>query len=374
MSKLVFRLIALLLLTALAHIPAYTSDCWEYSKIIKKEFPISARGAVSLSNKFGKIEVQAWDGQRVKIESIILVRASGEAAAQRVFNRINVLINNGPESVNAETIIAPQKRDWWDWGVEEEEDFSISYKVFMPPGAKLIARNKYGDLFVSGIKGRAELSVRYGHLSVEGLFSDSEITLEYGSGMIEKAGRLNVNLERARLIVEDVRLLTMNSRYSVVQMNRVAESITTTKYDTYDVDEAGRFANTGEFDQIYIKSALEVSVDSRLTQLNVGKVADKLRLHIDSSGVRVIAVGRNFKEVDLAGKFTDFQIGIEEGAAYQMNAVADYAGIRYPRNFRVLVEKEHGANHEVQGQAGEGRAPRVLRARLSYGALRVGEE
>ncbi len=373
MNSAAFRFFGILFLAALAGNQGKASECWEYSKVIKKEFSISARGMVSLSNKYGNIEVKAWNREAVKIETVILVRASGEAAAQRVFSRIEPVFKNGPDYVEAETRIGPQKKEWWAWK-QEEDDFSISYKVFMPPGARLAASNKYGDLYVSGISGRAELAVRYGHLSAEGLRSESEAVLEYGTGMIQHAGRLKARLERARLIIEDAGRVEVESRYSIVQMNKVGEAVTLTKYDTYEVEDAGRFANKGEFDQIYIRSAREVSVESRLTQLSVGSVSENLRLRIDSSGVQVNSVGRHFKAVDLAGKFTDFQIGIEQGAAYQVNAVADFAGIRYPGNLRVIYEKEQGANHELQGQAGEGEAPRRLRARLSYGALRIGEE
>ncbi|MCB0568222.1 MAG: hypothetical protein KDC66_00585 [Phaeodactylibacter sp.] len=373
MNKLVFRFATLLLFVALSGNQGKASDCWEYSKIIKKEFPISGNGRVSISNKYGNIEVHGWNQHRVKIESTILVRASGEDAAQRVFSRIEAVFSSGPDFVDAETRIGPQKKEWWSWG-QEEDDFSVSYRVYMPSGARLMANNKYGDMYVSGIVGRTELAVRYGHLSAEGLSAEGQATIEYGTGMIQNAGRLKARLERARLIVEDVAHLDVDSRYSIVQMNKVGEARTLTKYDTYDVDEAGRFVNNGEFDKIFIRLARDVSVDSRLTQLNVGKVTENLYLRVDSSGVQVASIGRYFKAVDLSGKFTDFHIGIEQGASYQMNAVADYAGIRYPSNLRVTYEKEQGDNHEVKGQAGDGKAPRSLRARLSYGALRIGED
>ncbi len=374
MSKPVFRRYGFVLLLGCL-LPQFllAGTYQEYSKVIKKEFPISREGAVALNNKYGNVKVEGWSQQRVKLEVNIVVRAEGEASAQRAFGRIRIDFSESRDYVSAETQIAPQKKEWWFWG-EKEADYSISYKAYLPYDCKLIVENKHGNVHIGNRAGPTTLKVRYGNLQADHLKMDADVLLEHGMGVIESAGRLKVDLQQARLRIEEARFVEANSRYSRIWIERAGEVLSHSRYDTYDLEEVGRFVNTGEFDNIEIELAEEVAVNSTLTELYIEKVNKSLQLQVDSSGVKVSSIGRYFNTVDITGNFTDFRLGIEPGTAYQMDAVADFAGIRYPRNLHITYEREAGTNHEVRGHAGSGKAPRILRARVNYGALRVAQD
>lgn len=362
----------MLLLWGLVAHPLQAGNCQEYTKMIKKEFSISKEGAVALNNKYGSVKVEGWSQQRVKLEANIVVRASGESDAQRVFDRIKIEFNESRDYVSAETQVGRQKKEWWFWG-EEEADYSISYKAFVPYSCKLIVENKHGDVHIGSMAGPVDLKVRYGNLRVDQLKMDANILLEHGMGLVEKAGRLKASLQQARLRVEEARLVEINSRYSRIWIEQAGEVISNSRYDTYEVEKVGRFVNTGGFDNIEIELAEEVAVNSTLTELYVERVNKSLQLQVDSSGVKVASIGRYFNTVDISGSFTDFRLGIEEGASFRMDAVADFAGIRYPRALNITYEREAGANHEVRGHVGTSKASRILRARVNYGALRVAQ-
>ncbi len=373
MRKSAFNGVLLVLIWSAFAQPLQAGACQEYSKVIKKDFDISKEGTFSLNNKYGSIKVEGWGEQRARVEASIVVRASSESNAQRVFDRIKVEFSESRDYASAETQVAPQKKEWWFWG-EEEADYSISYKAYVPYSCKLMVQNRHGDVDIENMAGQAELIVRYGNLKADYLKSGSELVLEHGMGTIEKAGRLKVSLQQGRLRVEDARLVDIDSRYSQVWIERAEEVLSRSKYDTYGLQNVGRFVNKGEFDHIEIESANEISVTSTLTKLSVGRVNKSLHLQVDSSGVKIASIGRNFQNVDISGSFTDFRLGIESGTTYQMDAVADFAGIRYPRSLNVTYEREAGTNHEVRGHVGANKPPRLLRARVSYGALQVGQD
>ena len=366
------RIMVMMLCGVLAQ-PLVAGTCQEYSKVIKKEFAISQDGTVALSNKYGIVKVEGWSQQRAKLEVKIIVRASGESSAQRVFDRIKVAFTESRDYVSAETQVAQQKKEWWFWG-EEDADYSIAYQAFVPYGCKLLVDNKHGDVTVSNMAGPVQLKVRYGNLHADQFKMDADIQLEHGMGIIGKAGRLKVYLQQARLRVEEARFVEIDSRYSRVWIEKAEEVLSRSKYDTYELEEVGRFVNTGEFDNIELEIAEEVSVSSTLTELYIEKVNKSLQLQVDSSGVKVASIGRYFNRVDITGSFTDFRLGIEQGAAYQMDAIADFAGIRYPHALNITYEKEAGTNHEVRGHVGKVNAPRMIRARVNYGALRVAQD
>ena len=363
----------MLLFWSLLAQPLLAGVCQEYSKVIKKEFAVSKEGTLALSNKYGGVKVEGWNQQRIKLEVNIIVRASGEPSAQRVFDRIKIAFSESRDYASAETEVLPQKKEWWFWG-EEEADYSISYIAYMPFDCKLVVENRHGDVDIGDIASPVSLKVRYGNLRIGQLKMDAEILLEHGMGIIEQAGRLKASLQQARLRVEDARLVDIDSRYSRIWIERAEEVISRSKYDTYELEQVGRFVNTGEFDNIEIETAEEVDVSSTLTELYIEKVNKSLQLQVDSSSVKVISIGRNFNAVNITGSFTDFRLGVEQGASYQIDAIADFAGIRYPRSLNITYEREAGVNHEVRGHVGPGKATRIIRARVNYGALRVAQE
>lgn len=87
-------------------------DVQEFTKTVKKEFPINATGTVDLSNKYGKVDVHTWERDRVKIDVTIVVDARSESTAQEVFNRIQIDFSNDDSFVKAETSIETNK-SWW---------------------------------------------------------------------------------------------------------------------------------------------------------------------------------------------------------------------------------------------------------------------
>ncbi|MCB0547765.1 MAG: hypothetical protein KDD19_09255 [Phaeodactylibacter sp.] len=363
---------AVLLLWGLLAQPLFAGTCEEYSKVIKKEFALSKDGTLALNNKYGGVKVIGWDEPRARLEIRIVVRASEESSAQRVFDRIKIAFNESRDYVSAETEVAQQKREWWFWG-EEEADYSISYKAYVPQHCKLIVENRHGDVNIDDMTGPVALKVRYGNFRASQFEMDADVLLEHGMGVIESANRLKASLQQARLRVEDARLVEIDSRYSRIWIENAEEVLSRSRYDTYDLETVGRFLNTGEFDNIEIQKAEEVDVTSTLTELYIERVNKSLQLNVDSSGVKVEAIGRYFNRVDITGNFTDFRLGIEPGTSFQMDAIADFAGIRYPRTMNITYERDAGTNHEVRGHVGPSKVARTIRARVNYGALRVAQ-
>ena len=343
----------------------------EYSKTIKKEFGITADGTTGLFNKYGRVDVHTWEKNRVKVDVTILVRAESESRAQEVFDRIQIDISNGSDFVRAETIIEPQRKNsWWNWG-DTKSDFTIDYDVYIPTTNNLELSNKYGDSFIDEINGNVTLNVKYGNFKAENLARSSSIDLAYGNGTILRANSADVEVSYGRLHSEEVKDLDMTSKYSKINIENANTVRTTSKYDTYNIGEVVTFRNTGKYDNIDIDNVQDVVISSKYTEVYAGEVTNSLELDMQYGGTTIDRVKRGFSEIRLVGSYTDFKINVEDGAHYRMEAVANYAGIRYPERLKVTYEKEKGTYHEVEGYHGERNARSFIKARLDYGGLKV---
>ena len=156
-------------------------EAQEFTKTIKKEFPISQTGTVDLTNKYGKVEVHTWDRNRVKIDVSIVVDARSESAAQEVFDRIQIDFSNDDAFVKAETSIE-SSNSWWKGSWNNKSEFQVNYEVYMPSTCDLNLDNQYGNSNVEAISGSADVKVKYGDFQLEGVGGDLKVYLGYGNG------------------------------------------------------------------------------------------------------------------------------------------------------------------------------------------------
>lgn len=342
----------------------------EFTKTIKKEFPISPDGTTSLTNKYGKIDVKTWQKNRVKIEVTILVKTASESKAQEVFDRINIDFSNSDDYVKAETSISSKRNSWFNWGNNKSE-FEINYDVFMPKTGSLKLTNKYGDAFVSEIDGNADINVKYGSFNLEGVGDDLEVYLGYGAGTVVKARDVDATIAYSKIRFKETQDIDFSTKYSKIAVENATDIRTETRYDNYDLDEIREFKCDGSYGDVEISHADNIVANSKYTDFAIEKVGDSADFDLQYGGVTIDQIDKGFSKVELVGKYTNYKINVEKGASYVLEAEGTYAGIRYPSNLNVVYEKEKGSSHEVRGNQGGANARSVIKASLSYGGLRV---
>lgn len=369
--KSAFKVPSLLLCALLLTANVYAGGGKEYTKTIKKEFPIVSNGLVNITNKYGKVAIKTWDRERVKIEVRIRVKASSEKKAQQAFDRISVNFSNGTDYVKAETEIGAQESSWWNWSGGNDSDFNIDYQIQVPKNLNLELSNKYGDIIVPSMDGWAKLWVKYGNFKVEEIKDDVQLDIAYGNGSLKKGQDVILEAKYSNLSIGQAEQLKVNSKHTNVSLEKGGDVSCTTKYDNYTIGEIAEFTNTGKYDNFEIAFADEVNVNTKYSHLRLKKVGAKLDLNMEYGDAIIGQVERGFTKITLDGRHTDFKLGMERGSAFQIDAAASYAGIRYPKDLTVTYEVEKGSKHQVKGHLGQGNTPKIVKARLSYGGLRI---
>lgn len=342
----------------------------EFTKTIKKEFDISRDGTVEVLTKYGKVEVNTWDRNRVKVEVQIVVRTLNETSAQEVFERINVDFTNNPNYVKAATNISTNK-DWWaGWG-DNKTDYTINYEIHMPSSIHLELDTKHCDVLVGELEESATVDMKYGNFQFAGLDEETELNLAFCNGRIDKAKYVDANLNHCTLKLSTAEEVNISSRYSNLSIDNAQDVRVDSKYDNYKLGQVANFRNSGQYDNIEIVEASNVFVDSKYSIVTASKVAKQLDVELDNGGLVISRMAKGFSAVNLLGRFTDFQVGVETGAQYKLDALADYAGIGYPKSMTITYEKAKSTTHEVMGHEGNNAGEALIKARLNYGALKV---
>jgi len=344
----------------------------EFTKTIKEEFDISANGKVGIANKYGEVNINTWDRNQVKVEVTITVNARNESRAQEVFDLIDIDFSNGRDYVNAETSIGSNK-GWNWWGSSNKHDYTIDYEVYMPNTNNLKLSNKYGNSYIADIGGEAHITIKYGNVRMEKIENVLNLHLGYGNGTIIECEDVNVGVSYGKVRLKEANDVDVESKYSKVFIDKGQNIKTLTKYDTYEIGHIKNFRNQGKYDDIEILAAETVRASSKYSDFKVDELVHSADFDLQYGSAAIESLHKDFSEVQMIGRYTEYKVRVEGGANYKLDAVTKYAGLRYPDGMNVVYEKEKGSSHEVEGYMGEKGAGRVIKARLDYGGIKVRE-
>ncbi len=195
-------------------------------KDYNKSYPVTNETLVLMS-RYGKMNIETWDKNEIKVEAHISVGAQSNEYATQVLNRVSV----NDEKKDNRIIFATQITGWSDNSSNGGHEMRIDYTVHVPANAKLYAENSYGPLTIGDYKGEAELVCRSGTLTAGKLSNCKSVTVDYGRVIIES--------------ISDSKLMFRSSRVDIAKV-------------------AGKI--TGQFDYC---TSIDMPVDNSLKQLEL---------------------------------------------------------------------------------------------------------
>jgi hypothetical protein len=347
----------------------------EFSKLVSREFPVTATGTVSLTNKYGKVDVKTWNKNQVKIEVTILVNAKTESDAKAVFERITIAFSETDQLARAETIIESQHWSWWNWGIwlfgGSSSDFKINYLVHMPQTGSLELSNKYGDAYVAALEGKASVAVQYGNFRLEGVGSNLQVDLAYGNGTIVKAGDARAEVSYSKINFDEVEYLNATTRYSTIDVDKAGRIVSNSRYDNYYIHEINSLQCEGQFGDFHVNRAGHVSAVGRYTDFHLEKFRKGGSFDTNYGDVRIDELQAGFPSLSLTGNYSDIRIGLAAGTAYLLDLSGNFLDADYPSGMQVVLEREKSTSLELKGHEGGEPSRGVITTRLNYGKLKL---
>lgn len=133
------------LLVAMTALPALAATVTER---IEKSFPLKAGGSVSVENVNGRIALEVWDKDEVRIVAVKTVKAASEEAAQKEAALVKVTFKADAASVSVHT--EHPKRSFWDFNwLGGGASVDVVYAVSAPKGTKLSLESVNGAVEAS---------------------------------------------------------------------------------------------------------------------------------------------------------------------------------------------------------------------------------
>ncbi|TNE57903.1 MAG: hypothetical protein EP344_10685 [Bacteroidetes bacterium] len=337
----------------------------EFTKKINREFGTTADGMTALYNKYGKVHVNTWKNNSVKIDITIIVNANNQRDADKLFERINVNFTNTSGYIKAETVVDTEGKNWWPGN--SCQDFKINYEVWMPKGNQLDLKNKYGNSYVADLDGKLTAEIRYGDLRTETINNDADLSVGYGKATLARVRNLSGYLSYGGLILTDAKDVQVDSKYSEFQVDRAANVRITSKYDDFNLGDIQDLRVQTKYANLRVKNAQAAFVTAQYTDVKVNNVSGTMDADLTYGSLKVEALARDFSEAKIVGKYTDVSMNVESGATFRFDAEGTHTDLHTPSGATISSRDEKGSRSAVTGFVGDANAPRVVKARLSYG-------
>jgi hypothetical protein len=165
----------------------------EYSKT----YPVGTE-LVALMNRYGKMTIETWDKNEVKVEAVISIGGQTNESANRLLERISIKDEKKSDAIEFKTEFGDKTFNWSDDNTGGHE-MRIDWVVRIPASAKLYAENNFGPLTIGDYKGEAEFVCKYGTLTAGKLSNCKSVRVDFGKAVIESLTDSKMNFRYSRI-------------------------------------------------------------------------------------------------------------------------------------------------------------------------------
>ncbi len=348
-----FKSVLLLIFIQLLVIPAIFAAGEEFSKNLHKDFDADKNTLLFIQNKFGDVDINNWDKNKVSIDVTITVDHRNEERAKELIDYITVKFNQTGNKIEAITEISEKFSKWH----HDNKEFSIDYKVNIPKDIKLELENKYGSVFINEIAGHSKISVKYGNLKINKILRDNkkplnEIYLAYSNGAIVESSWLNLTLKYSELNIEKSKALIAVTKYSKLYVDESSSIVCESKYDVYRIGTVANFVTTSGY-----------------TDFDFKEIQKKLDFENKYGSINVDYIPASFEKIDIKNQYGNVNLNIDASASYNIEGTAKYANIDFPNTGRVSRIKE-STSLTINGYVGnDSNTKSVVKIETKYGSV-----
>lgn len=187
-------------------------------KNYSKSYSADSNDQLDLSNTYGRITVNTWARNEVKVDVQIKASANRESVAQDGIDMVSIDDNKDGNVISFRTRINNNS----NWGRSDHHKIDVNYIVYMPAKMQLDVKNNYGTIILPDLSGLVRVKANYTNVSTKRLSNPMcELAGNYGNFTVAElnGGRINVNY--GNVTVEDANNLKINVNYGNLSLGTV---------------------------------------------------------------------------------------------------------------------------------------------------------
>lgn len=239
----------------------------ERVKNYSKSYSVDGNDKLALDNKYGRVTINTWNKNEVKVDVQIKGMASDDETAQKLVDAISISDSKDGNTVSFHTNFGSNNSSIWNLfnNMNDRHRAEVNYTVYMPSTMSLDLRNRYGSVSLPSLSGKVTIDNAYGSLVAKALTNPSnEFNFRYYEVNIEEVKGCSLNLAYGSLKLGTVGRLEANINYAPVDIEKLNNSGTiNAKY--------GGGVKIGEIS----KALKNLDIDSKYSSVNIGLKGDE---------------------------------------------------------------------------------------------------
>src|SRR5690606_12628541 len=139
---------------------------YQKERVTEYTYPIDSRQSVNVDNRYGKIAINNWAKNEIKVIVTVRTAETSERRAQDALDRVRIDQSRSGSAISFETAIESSDSNWWSVltsGVGDRT-LRVDYDIYLPKNNELVLANRYGAIELADRDGRVDVSVSYGSL------------------------------------------------------------------------------------------------------------------------------------------------------------------------------------------------------------------
>jgi len=317
------------------------------------EFTVAKNALLDISNKFGDVNITSWDQNKVKLDIKVSVNGDDKEAVLKKLKQISVEVSNTKNLVKAITQIESEKGRWKKG---KKLNFSITYVVKMPKANSLKIDNKYGDIYLDELNGKAIVSCKYGDVLLEGLHaSDNIVSMNY-SGNSE---------------IKYINGGEIKGNYNTYKIGEAGDIIINTGYTKTSIGKANTIVYDGNYGGLNIEEVNKLNVDANYLGLKLKKLLSTLEFDGNYGLVRVDEIEKTVEKIDVDSNYSKVLLKYVDGANFNFDLDIKYAGFQKTDDV-IIVRKDKGTTTRVyEGFVGDKNSGNIIIINSNYGGVEL---
>jgi hypothetical protein len=299
----------------------------EQRRHLVRSYKVSKAGrAFSLDTRYGRVQINPWNKNEIKVDAELVARSETEAGARQVLDALGVQwldydAKTGGVAVSTQFGAALRGRAG---GCRYE----VNYTVWLPRTTALRVYNSFGEVAITGnMSGSTELAVEYGALRT-GRLEGMRNLVRIGNGdcNIPFVGRASIDASYARLRLEEGTTVGLRNNHSDVDIGTVQDLTVHSKYGDVALGTVRNLRGSSGYSRFTIDK-LDEALDMALRYCPDFVVRD---------------MGANFRQVNLDGGFSTIRLGFADAPGFRFDVSTEQGQLLVDKNLVRVLSQEHG--------------------------------
>jgi len=304
----------------------------ELTKNYTKSYTVKANDKLEIDNLYGKISVNTWNRNEIKVDVQVKVAAKDEADAKKLLSKVSINNSKVGSKVSFKTNIA--KENVWNLLSGNNKNIyrriEINYVIYMPTRNALDISNQWGIIELPDFEGKVVINCSYTNLIAQSLSNTAEIHINNGDAKIAKLKMSDLNISYGNLSLGSADQLTAVVNFSSAKIGKI---------------------NTSGVINMQYGTGLQIDdLDKNMKNLSVNSSFSNVKLGLSDTK------NANFNVTVRNGSFSYNNPAINMASKNPADSTANSGQWQPSQNYR--------------GQVGKGSTTKTIKINSSYGTVK----